>query len=190
MTCREAKILLKGKGGEGHPSAGDDALALHLKSCPPCGEAMKIANLSSALFQALRDESEPGPAFYHRLRARLAESENSRPDMSLLHAWGFARRLIPALAMGVLLLAGVTLSSSGSQSPQPVQGSHGEEMHAFSLEEVNLPGVVGQPSRDQMLAFVLRQDDVRGSSRSSPPPVGESRGEGEVRDGSDDRDTR
>ena len=190
MTCREAKILLKGKGGEGHPSAGDDALALHLKSCPPCGEAMKIANLSSALFQALRDESEPGPAFYHRLRARLAESENSRPDMGMLHAWVFARRLIPALAMGVLLLAGVTLSSSGSQSPQPVQGSHGEEMHAFSLEEVNLPGVVGQPSRDQMLAFVLRQDDVRGFSRASPPPVGESRGEGEVRDGSDDRDTR
>ena len=46
MTCHEAKTLLKGKGGEGHPSADYEALALHLKSCPPCGEAMKIARLS------------------------------------------------------------------------------------------------------------------------------------------------
>lgn len=171
MTCHEAKTLLKGKGGEGHPSTDYEALAFHLKSCPPCGEAMKIAGLSSALLQTLREEIEPGPAFYPRLRARLAELEINQPDLSLLHAWGFARRLIPALAMGVLLLAGVTLSPDRvrgrllgeSRSSLPVQVRGGTDVYAFSLEEVNLPGVVGQPSRDQMLAFVLRQDDVRTS---------------------------
>jgi hypothetical protein len=155
---------------------------------------MKIANLSSALFRTLREEIEPGPAFYPRLRARLAEREINQPDTSLLHAWGFARRLIPALAMGVLLLVGVTLSPDrvrgrllgASRSSLPVQVRGGTDMYAFSLEEVNLPGVVGQPSRDQMLAFVLRQDDVREPSPSLPLPVGEGRGEGEVRDGSDD----
>jgi hypothetical protein len=106
--------------------------------------------------------------------------------------------LIPALAMGVLLLAGVTLSPDrvrgrllgGSRSSLPVQVQGETDVYAFSLEEVNLPGVVGQPSRDQMLAFVLRQDDVRGPSPSLPLPVGEGRGEGEVRDGSNDRDAR
>lgn len=191
MTCHKAKQLLKGTDREGHSSADYDALALHLKSCPPCGEAMKIATLSSALLQSLREETGPGPTFYSRLRVRLAELEISRPDISLLHAWGFAKRLIPVLAMGVLLLAGVTLSVGGSRSSLPVQVRGGTDVYAFALEEVNLPGIVGQPSRDQMLAFALRQDDVRGPSPSLPLPVGEGRGKDEVRDGLlDDRDTR
>ena len=162
MTCRDVKQLLKRAGREGHPFTGHDALTLHLKSCPPCGEAMKIAGLSSVLLRTLREEIGPSPTFYPRLRARLAESEISQPDISLLHAWGLARRLIPTLAMGVLLLAGVTLSISGSSSSLPVQVRSGTDVYAFSLEEVNLPGVIGDLSRDQMLAFVLRQDDVRG----------------------------
>jgi hypothetical protein len=51
----------------------------------------------------------------------------------------------------------VTLSISGSRSSLPVQVRSGTDVYAFSLEEVNLPGVVGEPSRDQMLAFVLTQ---------------------------------
>jgi predicted anti-sigma-YlaC factor YlaD len=190
MTCRKAKQLLKDKDREGYSSADYAALTLHLKSCPPCGKAMQIARLSSALLQTLREETEPGPTFYHQLRARLAKPEIGRPDISLLQAWGFARRLIPALAMGVLLLAGVTLQVGGSHSSLPVQVRDGTAVYAFSLEEVNLPGVVGQPSRDQMLAFVLRQDDVRGPSSSLSPSVGERRGEGEVRDGLNDRNAR
>lgn len=186
MTCRKAKKLLKDKGRDDHSSADYNALVLHMKSCPPCGEAMQIARLSSALLQTLREETGPGPTFYPRLRARLEELEISQPDISLLHAWGFARRLIPALAMGVLLLAGVTLPVGGSRSSLPVQARDKTDVYAFSLEEVNLPGVVGQPSRDQMLAFALRQDDVRGPSPSLPLSVGEGRGKGEVRDGSDD----
>ncbi len=185
MTCHEVKILLSGEGQEGRPSADYDALALHLKSCHPCGEAVKIMRLSSVLFQALREETGPGPAFYARLRVRLAEQEIGQSDVGLLHAWGFARRLIPALAIGVLLLAGVTFSPDrvrgrlldGSRSTLPIQIRGGADVYAFSLEEVNLPGVVGEPSRDQMLAFVLRQDDVR-------------MGKDEVRDRSNDRDTR
>ena len=174
MTCHEAKKLLKDKDREGHSSADYDALVLHLKSCAPCGEAMQIARLSSALFQTLREETGPGPTFYPRLRARLADPEINQPDISLLHVWGFAMRLIPALAMGVLLLAGMTLSPDrvrgrllgGSRSSLPVQVRGETDVYAFSLEEVNLPGVVGQPSRDQMLAFVLRQDDVRSLPRT------------------------
>ncbi|WP_337288655.1 hypothetical protein [Candidatus Methylomirabilis sp.] len=157
MTCHEAKKLLKGDGREGHPSPDCDALALHLRSCRRCRKVMQVARLSSVLLGTLREEIRPGPLFYPRLQARLAESQIIQPDATLLHAWGFARRLIPALAMGVLLLAGVTLSVDGSRSSLPVQVRGGTDVYAFSLEEVNLPGVVGSPSRDEMLVFVLTE---------------------------------
>ena len=166
MTCREVKQRLKQEGWEGHPFRDHEALATHLKSCRRCSEAMQVARLSSALLQALREETEPGPSFYPRLRARLTGPEIGQPDAALLHAWGLARRLIPALAVGVLLLAGVTLSVGGSRSLPTVQVRGGTDVDAFSLEEVNLPGVVGQPSRDQMLAFVLMRGagcEVRGA---------------------------
>ncbi|MDE2179634.1 MAG: hypothetical protein KGJ40_02150 [candidate division NC10 bacterium] len=166
MTCHEVKQLLEREGWKGHPFADHGELAIHLKSCRRCSEVMQVARLSSVLLGALREETGPGPTFYPRLRARLAESELSQPDLSLLHAWGLARRLIPALAVGVLLLAGVTLSIGGSRSSLPVQVRGGTDVYAFSLEEVNLPGVVGQPSRDQMLAFVLTPGagcEVRGA---------------------------
>src|SRR5574337_825791 len=133
MTCRKAKKLLKDKGRDDHSSADYNALVLHLKSCPPCGEAMQIARLSSALLQTLREETGPGPTFYPRLRARLEELEISQPDIRLLHAWGFARRLIPALAMGALLLSGVTLTVGGSCSTLLVQVRGGTEVSVFLL---------------------------------------------------------
>jgi hypothetical protein len=158
MTCRDVKQLLKCEGREGPTFVDDGALALHLKSCRRCSEALKVVRLSSALLQSVREEiGEPGPTFYSRLRARLADTEPGQHDINLLDALGFARRLIPALAMGVLLLAGVTLSMGGSRSSLPIQVRSGTDVYAFSLEEVNLPGVVGEPSRDQMLAFVLTQ---------------------------------
>lgn len=157
MTCHEATTLLEGKDREVHLRADYGVLTLHLMSCRRCRDTLKVARLSSAVFDTVREETGPGPTFYSHLRVRLAEVEPSRPDIGLLHALGFARRLIPALAVGVLLLAGITLSVGGSRSSLPVQVRGGTEVYAFSLEEVNLQGVVGQPSRDQMLAFVLTE---------------------------------
>lgn len=157
MTCREVKQQLKQEGWEGRLVPDNSALATHLKSCRSCHEAMQGARLSLVLLGALREETGPGPSFYPRLRARLAESEISQPDAALLQAWGVARRLVPALAVGVVLLAGVTLSVGRLGPALPVDIAGGAEMYAFSLEEVNLPGVVEPPSRDQMLAFVLTQ---------------------------------
>ncbi len=113
MNCMDVEQLLKREGSGGPPCADYSALALHLKSCRRCSEALQVATLSSALLQSLREEYGPGPTFYPRLRARLADVELNRPDVDLLQALGFARRLIPALAVGVLLLAGVMLSIGG-----------------------------------------------------------------------------
>lgn len=163
MTCREVKQQLTREGWDGHLSTDQSPLAAHLKGCRRCHEAMQVARLSSVLLGALRDETGPGPSFYPRLQARFANSEIGQPDATLLDAWGFARRLVPALAVGVVLLAGVTLSTGRPRSSLPVRDTGETEMYGFAMEEVNLPGVVGEPSRDQMLAFVLRQDDARGA---------------------------
>lgn len=155
MTCREARKLFEREGSGDRPPVEDAGLTLHLAACRRCSEAVKVARLSSALFGALREEIEPGPSFYPRLRERLAAAVVEQPDAMLLQAWGFAMRLVPALALGVLLLAGVTISLGGPGARLSIQVGPRTEVHAFSMEELNLPVAVEQPSQDQMLAFVL-----------------------------------
>jgi len=155
MTCHETKKLLDREGGGGNSPVEDEGLTLHLAGCRRCSEAVKVARLSSALFGALREEIEPGPSFYPRLRGRLASAVVEQPDAMLLQAWGFSRQLVPVLALGVLLLAGVMISLGGPGAPLQVQVGPRTEVHAFSMEELNLPAAVERPSQDQMLAFVL-----------------------------------
>jgi hypothetical protein len=163
MTCRDTENLLELERKGEIPPGEQQALKLHLAACRRCGETAKVARLSSVLLGTLRQEIVPGTSFYARLRERLAEAGSDQPDSTLLHAWGFARRLIPAVALGVLVLAGVTISLGGPSTPRQVQGAHSREIYAFSLEEVNLTGSVERPNQDQMLAFVLMQGEVRGA---------------------------
>ena len=163
MTCHEAKKQLVGEGTGGRALAEDEVLKRHLEDCDSCAEAALVSRLSSALFEALREESDPGPSFYPRLRERLAACDIGQPDAALLHAWGFARRLIPALALGVILLAGAMISLEGPRPPFPLPARGRMELTAFSPEDLSAPSAVEQPTHDQMLAFVLRQDEIRGA---------------------------
>ena len=154
MNCREAKRLVELEGRGGVPSSEEQALARHQEVCGRCGEAAKVARLSSALLGSLHEEMAPDPAFYGRLRTRIAQAGASNTETTLLQFLGFARLLVPAMTLGVLLLA-ASIPLTGPLSPQMVQG---REIYAFSMEEVNLPLAVGRPSQDQMLAFVLMRD--------------------------------
>ena len=168
MKCREAKKLLEREGKGGDLSIEDEALAHHLAACSGCGQAMKVIRLSSEILGALREEIEPGPSFYPRLRERLATSGVGEAGAIFFQAWGLARRLVPALALGVLLLAGVTIPLGGFRSPLPVQVGRATELHTFSLEELNLPAAVERPTQDQMLAFVLMQTEEQGVRSEMP----------------------
>jgi len=168
MTCHEARKVLEREGRAGDPAVEDEALTLHLAACRRCSEAMKVTRLSSMLLGALREEFEPGPSFYPRLRGRLAAEGIRQADAILLQAWGFARRLVPALAVGVGLLGGIMVSLGGYRSSLPVPVGREREVHAFSLEELNLPAAVERPSKDQMLAFVLMQGEARGARSEVP----------------------
>ncbi len=164
MTCHEVNKLFKLEASSANALVEDQWLAAHLAACRRCGEALKIRRLSAALLGALREEIDPGPSFYLRLRDRLAAASRiGRPDVMLLQAWGFARRLVPALALGVLLLAGVTISLGEPRSRLPGEAERSKVLYAFSLEELDTPLAVEQPSQDQMLAFVLMQGEARGT---------------------------
>lgn len=162
MRCHEAKKLLEREGRREGLSIEEEALAHHLAACSQCSQAMKVIRLSSGILGALREEIEPGPSFYPRLRERLVTSGVGEAG-SIFQAWGLARRLVSALALGVLLLAGVTVPLGGFRSPLPVQAGRATEFHVFSLEELNLPAAIDRPTQDQMLAFVLMHDEVRGA---------------------------
>ena len=170
MTCRDTKKLLELEGRGGLPSSEQQALDRHLEACDRCADVARVARLSVVLLGALREEIAPAPAFYARLRARMAAEGTSKIETTLLQAWGFARRLVPAMALGVLLLGGVTVSLTGPRSFPTAQLGLGREIYVFSLEEVNMPGVVERPSQDQMLAFVLMEGEgqrARGEVRGA-----------------------
>jgi len=164
MTCRDAKTHLDRDGRGELSEAEREVLMYHLKGCKSCSEAVRAARLTSMLFGVLRQDLAPGPAFYPRLRRRMAEAGIGLPDAAALAVWGFARRLVPALAFGVVLLAGVTLSLSGPLSPQQGQVAQAREVYAFSLDEVGLPGAGERPDQDQMLAFVLMRAPRQGAA--------------------------
>ncbi len=171
MTCRDARTQLERERRGDLAEAEREALTRHLEGCERCGEVARVARLSSLLLGALRQDLAPGPTFYARLRARIAEAGIGRIDAPALAAWGFARRLVPALALGVMLLAAVTVSLSWPLSLQRGRVVQMSDVHAFSLEEVNLPGAAERLDQDQMLAFVLTRDPAQG-------PVPEVRGTG------------
>lgn len=163
MTCRRARRLL------GHEALRDDhpienrSLTAHLEACRRCNTVRKAARLSSVLLNALRQEINPGPSFYPRLRERFPATGIGQADIVLLQAWEFARRLVPALALGVVLLAGMTITSGGPRSPLRDRMRRGADVPSFSLDELNLPAAE-RPTHDQMLAFVL----MRGTGLDVP----------------------
>jgi hypothetical protein len=163
MTCRNTENLLELERTGAIPPGEQQDLERHLTACRGCRETAKVTRLSFVLLGALHEEIVPGPSFYARLRARLAAAGGDQADSSLVHAWGFAKRLIPALALGVMVLAGITILPGGPSLGSRMQGAQSKEIYAFSLEEVNLAGGVERPDQDQVLAFVLMQGEVRGA---------------------------
>ncbi len=159
MTCREVKHLLKFEDRKGLPAVDQQDLTAHLGVCGPCRQAVKAVRLSSILLGALREEITPEPSFYSRLQERLAAGRAGQADITLPHVLGFVQRLVPSLALGVLLLAGVTIFMGGPDSSLPTRMEGGRDIYAFSLDGLNLPKAVDRPTQDQVLAFVLMQDN-------------------------------
>lgn len=159
MTCREVKHLLEFEGRKGVPAVDQQDLRVHLEACGPCSQAVKVVRLSSILLGALREEITPEPSFYSRLREQLAAARAGQAHTTPPRVLGFAQRLVPSLALGVLLLAGVTIYMGGPDSSLPTRMEGGRDVTAFSLDGLNLPKAVDRPTQDQMLAFVLTQDN-------------------------------
>jgi anti-sigma factor RsiW len=107
MTCDEARELLLDAQRGRLPAARRGALESHLASCEACGhEAAAESLLSEALEGRLPQHAAP-----LALKRRLAAAWPDASAVERAPRWwaGWRRALVPALALGVLLLAAVPL---------------------------------------------------------------------------------
>jgi anti-sigma factor RsiW len=107
MTCDEARELLLDAQRGRLPAARRGALESHLASCEACGhEAAAESLLSEALEGRLPQHAAP-----LALKRRLATAWPDASAVERAPRWwaGWRRALVPALALGVLLLAAVPL---------------------------------------------------------------------------------
>ena len=115
MTCDEAReVLLDAQRGR-LPAEGRAALESHLAACETCAhEAAAEALLSEALEGRLPQHAAP-----LALKRRLAATWPGAPAAEPAPRWwaGWRRALVPALALGVLLLAALPLYYPRSDGP-------------------------------------------------------------------------
>jgi hypothetical protein len=93
----------------------------HLQECAACAAEYRLLALSRATLDAAAAEPfAPDQDFFRGLRARLARGESPVPVERADESWAAAllltaRQLIPAMAMLLLLIIGMTvLSNSGA----------------------------------------------------------------------------
>ena len=115
MTCDETRELLLDARRGGLPAERRAALESHLTSCEACAhEAAAEALLSEALEGRLPRHAAPSA-----LKRRLAATWTGAPAAAPAPRWwaGWRRVLVPALALGVLLLAALPLYYPRSGGP-------------------------------------------------------------------------
>jgi len=115
MTCDEARELLLDAQRGRLPADRRGVLEGHLASCEACAhEAAAEALLSDALEGRLPQHAAP-----QALKRRLAAAWPDGPAAEPTPRWwaGWRRALVPALALGVLLLAALPLYSARSNGP-------------------------------------------------------------------------
>jgi anti-sigma factor RsiW len=115
MTCDEARELLLDAQRGRLPADRRGALESHVASCEACGhEAAAESLLSEALEGRLPQHAAP-----LALKRRLAAAWPGASAVEPAPRWwaGWRRALVPALALGVLLLAAVPLYYPRSSGP-------------------------------------------------------------------------
>ena len=116
MKCNEIRELLPDLAAELVTAEPD--VNLHLRSCTECAGALEGFRKTMALLDEWQ-APEPSPYFDVRLQARLRE-EAAKQGHSW---WGWLRRPVVAVAMGVALVAGVStigLEEYRQAKPVPV----------------------------------------------------------------------
>ncbi len=151
MTCKETANYFE-EWRSGSASAGFEE---HLRECAACRELAEELGRTAGWLEAARLEAtEPGPAFWSRLGARLEEVDR-RADFWAALGWAASRATV-VLAAVVLLLT-VWVWREGS----PSNGQVAFDAPQSYLEDSSLPGTGAgrQLNRDEVLLTLVAQQE-------------------------------
>jgi hypothetical protein len=121
LNCKEVKqhfaIRLKNQSEGSFTTSEREAFKLHLSHCSHCAEEYRLLSLTRTVLDltASPEIIEPNKEFFIALKARIARGNEipaivrSNVEESWLALWVTARQLMPALAMILLVILGVTL---------------------------------------------------------------------------------
>jgi anti-sigma factor RsiW len=158
---------------DGAPHAGlsedeRSRVEAHVVACPACMRAYEATRFASDLLEArAREVIEPSPFFETRVMAALRERQAASEGNVLARMWREAGALVSAMAMIVLLLAGVAYFtySRNTQTVSPELAA-GEALYSPEwdlLEQAD--SARGDMSDDQVLALIYDAEEVYGQER-------------------------
>lgn len=150
MRCRQARELLREMTGGAVPPEEQAALQGHLETCPRCAREARALEATRHLLGALVEGEGPSPAFCRRPWGKLAKTREGRVEGRAEAFSAFARRLIPAAAVMVVLLGSL------SYLLEPLEPRRGAPLDRF-LES---RGVFPEEMAPLSEAAALTQDDV------------------------------
>ncbi|MBI4390256.1 MAG: zf-HC2 domain-containing protein [candidate division NC10 bacterium] len=159
MRCRVARGLLR-EMARGAVSSEDRAtLQGHLETCPRCAREARALEATRRLLGALVEGEGPSSAFCRLPWGKLAESREGRAEGWIDAFALFAPRLIPAAAVMVVLLGGLTYLF------QPLEPRRVAPLDRYLEASGVVPQEMGPLSetttltQDDVLALVLLRDE-------------------------------
>ena len=159
MRCRQARGLLR-EMARGAVSPEEQAtLQGHLEVCSRCAREARTLEATRLLLGALVEGEGPSSAFCQRPWGMLAEIREGRAEAGRDAFSAFAPRLIPAAAVMVVLLGGLTYLI------QPLEPRGVAPLDRFLEASGVVPQEMGPLSetttltQDAVLALVLLRDE-------------------------------
>lgn len=158
MRCRQARGLLREMARGAVPPGERAALQGHLETCSRCAREARALEATRRLLGALVEGEGPSPAFCQRPWGKLAETLEGRVEAGIDIFSALARRLIPAAAVMVVLLGGLTYLVRSLEPSGVAPLDRFLESSGVAPEEVALLSGTATLTQDDVLALVLVRD--------------------------------
>ena len=142
-------------------SEGDIARAeSHVASCLPCKSAYDASRVAASLLQArTAEKTDVGPFFKTRVMATLRDRRLSPEVPPLARMWRAASALVSAMAVLLVILAGLTIFTQSPDSQVQIVSTH----NLYSPEYVVLEDPGGdEMGNDQVIATIYDLEDGDG----------------------------
>lgn len=158
MRCRQARGLLREMARAAAAPKERATLQGHLETCSRCAREARALEATRHLLGALVEGEGPSPAFCQRPWGKLAKTREGRVEGRVEAFTVLARRLIPAAAVMVVLLGGL------SYLLEPLEPRGGAPLDRFLEsrgvfpEEMTPLSEAATLTKDDVLALVLQRD--------------------------------